>query len=186
MFKEIIKPTLTLIVIAVVVSMLLAFTYNTADIADLGGALTAAELEEYAPIVLPGSTKLVSAKAETSDEGINAIYLDEGGSGSAFMVTTKGYGGDLVLLIGIDSDGKIAGAQTIENSETPGLGERAVKAEYLDQFKGKGESGTVTVKKQGEGGDVDAIAGSTISSLAVGDAMNRVLAAYQEVKEDLG
>ena len=185
MFKEIIKPTLTIIVIAVVVSTLLAFTYNAAGIADLGGALTPAELEEYAPVVLPGSTKLVSAKTEVSSEGIDAVYRDEGGSGSAFMVTTKGYGGDLVILIGIDSEGKIAGAQTIENSETPGLGERAVKAEYLDKFRGKGESGIVTVKKPGEGGDVDAIAGSTISSLAVGDAMNLALAAYQEVKGEL-
>ena len=80
----------------------------------------------------------------------------------------KGFGGHLQLMVGFDKEGNVAGYQILETHETPGLG---AKADQWFQKDGKGcvvglkpfES-TLTVKK--DGGTVDAISGSTITSRA--------------------
>lgn len=80
----------------------------------------------------------------------------------------KGFGGHLQMMVGFDADGSVTGYQILETHETPGLG---AKADLWFQKDGKGcvvgrkpAEGGLTVKK--DGGDVDAITGSTITSRA--------------------
>ena len=80
----------------------------------------------------------------------------------------KGFGGHLQLMVGFDKEGNVSGYQILETHETPGLG---AKADQWFQKDGKGcviglkpfES-PLSVKK--DGGAVDAISGSTITSRA--------------------
>lgn len=100
--------------------------------------------------------------------------------GAAVESSANGFGGALNILVGFDKEGKIIDYSVLSHSETPGLGSKA--AEW---FK-KGAKGDITGKNPGEkaltvnkdGGDVDAITASTITSRAFLQAVNNAYAAY--------
>ncbi|MDR2286383.1 MAG: RnfABCDGE type electron transport complex subunit G [Prevotellaceae bacterium] len=97
--------------------------------------------------------------------------------------TNNGYGGRIVLLVGFLADGTINNINVISHNETPGLGDKidAKKHRFSLQFCGKNpDTYKLAVKK--EGGDVDAITASTISSKAFCNAVAR---AYQVYREDV-
>lgn len=91
----------------------------------------------------------------------------------------KGFGGRLTAMVGFDTTGNITGYQILQTSETPGLGAKA--AEWF-QKDGKGnvigKNPATELKVKKDGGDVDAISGSTITSRAFCDLVNK---AYQVV-----
>ncbi len=91
---------------------------------------------------------------------------------------SKGYGGDVQIMIGIDLNLKITGIEILEQSETAGLGANCENPEWLSQFVGK--SGTLAVSK--DGGEIDAITASTITSRAVTSAVNKALAQVSEIE----
>ena len=184
-WHEILKPTLVLIIIATLISVLLAFTYNAAGVAALATAgLKPDELAEYQPTVLPGATTLKQISVSTEDPALLGVYADEGGSGAALHILTQGYqGNDMKLLVGINPDGTVAGVVYTECNETPGLGTKTNDPAFLGQFVGK--SGELTVGKAGGGSDIDAISGATISSNAVTDGVNIALQLYDAVKGEI-
>jgi len=104
-----------------------------------------------------------------------------GQEGTAIKVTDpKGFGGALTVMVGLAPDGKILGYKVLESSETPGLG---AKADFWFQKGQKGDiigktAGSLTVSK--DGGDVDAITASTITSRAFLRCIN---AAYKTLSE---
>lgn len=102
--------------------------------------------------------------------------------GAAVESTTGGFGGDLKVLVGFDTEGKILGYTILQTSETPGLG---AKAGQWFQKDGKGniigmspKQGELTVKK--DGGQVDAITASTITSCAFLKAVNQAYSVYSQ------
>lgn len=104
--------------------------------------------------------------------------------GSAVESTTNGFGGDLQVLVGFDNIGNILGYTILKSSETPGLG---AKASVWFQKNGKGniigmnpKNKPLTVSK--DGGDVDAITASTITSRAFLKAINQAYAVYAKKK----
>ncbi|WP_028912963.1 RnfABCDGE type electron transport complex subunit G [Prevotella sp. MA2016] len=105
--------------------------------------------------------------------------------GAAVESTTGGFGGDLKVLVGFDADGKILGYTLLEHAETPGLGAKA------DKWFQKGAKGDIigqtpaeplTVSK--DGGKVDAITASTITSRAFLLAVNNAYNAYKATPVD--
>ena len=100
--------------------------------------------------------------------------------GAAVESTTSGFGGDLKVLVGFDPEGKILGYTLLEQAETPGLGAKA------DKWFQKGEKGDIIGKSPAEpltvskdGGQVDAITASTITSRAFLLAVNNAYNAYK-------
>ena len=100
--------------------------------------------------------------------------------GAAVESTTGGFGGNLKVLVGFDLDGKILGYTLLEHAETPGLGAKA------DKWFQKGEKGDIIGKSPAEpltvskdGGQVDAITASTITSRAFLLAVNNAYNAYK-------
>jgi electron transport complex protein RnfG len=101
--------------------------------------------------------------------------------GVAVESTTGGFGGDLKVLVGFDNDGNILGYTILQHAETPGLG---AKADKWFQKDGKGSiigknpnKDNLTVKK--DGGDIDAITASTITSRAFLLAVTQAYNAYK-------
>ncbi|MEF9972493.1 MAG: RnfABCDGE type electron transport complex subunit G [Clostridia bacterium] len=86
--------------------------------------------------------------------------------------TAKGFGGDVEVTVGFDAEGAIASLSVggANFAETPGIGAKAQESAFTDQFIGK--KGPLTY---GEG--VDAIAGATVTSGAVLEAVNSLFAA---------
>lgn len=106
----------------------------------------------------------------TTDKGIAVQATDH-----------NGFGGDLAVLVGFDEKGNIKGYTILESHETPGLGQKA--GDWF-QASGKGniigmnpDKNHMTVSK--DGGEVDAITASTITSRAF---LRAVCAAYEEFK----
>ena len=114
--------------------------------------------------------------------------------GAAVESAANGFGGALTVLVGFDNEGKIIDYSLLSHAETPGLGSKADKwFGAYDPAKGEqavsheestksilgmnpGEA-ALTVSK--DGGQVDAITASTITSRAF---LNAVNAAYQAYK----
>lgn len=105
--------------------------------------------------------------------------------GAAVESTTGGFGGDLRILVGFNPSGDILGYTLLEHAETPGLG---AKADKWFQKGGKGDiigknpHEPLTVSK--DGGQVDAITASTITSRAFLLAVNNAYTAYKATPID--
>ncbi len=105
--------------------------------------------------------------------------------GAAVESTTGGFGGDLKVLVGFDPEGKILGYTLLEHAETPGLGAKADKWFQKDgkgNIIGKTPAEPLTVSK--DGGQVDAITASTITSRAFLLAVNNAYQAYKVTPVD--
>lgn len=85
-------------------------------------------------------------------------YAAEGGD-------PKGYGGNIVLMVGFKADKKtLVRYKTLLAKETPGLGMKLNAPEFANQFVGK-DATALKLKKKG--GDIEAITAATITSSAV-------------------
>lgn len=110
-----------------------------------------------------------TAPADKNQPTITGVYEAQAGGqtiGYCVEVNPKGFGGALTLIVGINTDGTVAGAQVTAHGETPGLGAKAqTDPEWITQFAGQPADGSLAVSK--DGGTINAITGSTITSRAV-------------------
>lgn len=177
--------TLTLLVVTLLSSACLGFVYSFTK-----GPIENAQNEKINRAlgkVLPEFDNKPSTKKFTRevDGGVLTFYpATKGGEpvGTAIQTFTKnGFSGQFDLMVGFLSDGTIYGIEVIAHKETPGLGDKmeTEKSDFSVQFKGKHpDSFKLVVKK--DGGDVDAITASTISSRAYCDAVQRAYNALQK------
>jgi len=165
--------------------------------------LTAAPIQEQKSKTLAQGIKtvmasddLVVAKTDTvkqnDEKGKEVCFViyqtqDANGNdlGAAVESTTLGFGGDLKVLVGFNAEGAILGYTLLEHAETPGLGAKA------DQWFQRGQKGDIIGKNPAEeltvskdGGQVDAITASTITSRAFLLAVNNAYKAYKATPVD--
>lgn len=95
--------------------------------------------------------------------------------------TNNGFSGNFKIMVGFLSDGTIHNISVLEHKETPGLGDKMQKSKsnWSVQFNGENPA-DFKLKVTKDGGDVDAITASTISSRAFCDAVDRAYKAYME------
>ena len=106
------------------------------------------------------------------DSGVDACYLAKKDGellGYVVQVTVTGFGGPVEIQVGMDLDQTITGINVggSKFAETPGLGEKAKKPEFTEQFKG------LTIPTQLGTDGLDAITGATITSGAVTSGVNK-------------
>lgn len=96
--------------------------------------------------------------------------------GYAVESSVVGFGGPLSLMVGVTADGVVYNTSVLSHSETPGLGAKCTTdAKFISQWKGFNPAEKkLAVKK--DGGDVDAITASTITSRAYTAAVANALA----------
>ena len=99
-------------------------------------------------------------------------------------VSTKGYGGDIVLYVGVGADGTVNGVSILEIKETAGLGMEAPNV-LVPQFAGRKVDSFVYTKTGAAPGsnEVDAISSATITTKAVTNAVNGGLKTALELLE---
>lgn len=174
----ILRPALILCAICFIVTLLLAVT-NAATERPIAEAAASAQ-EESLRQVLPGCDSY-----ETPPESSLLFWVGKSGGetkGYVFVTASKGYGGDISVMTGVDTEGKITGVQLLESNETPGLGQRAGEEGFRSQYTGKGGVLSVAKNSAGGEGEIGAITGATITSRAVTEAVNQALACYETVK----
>lgn len=127
----------------------------------------------------------LTVEATDTLENGSVIYRTD--KGVAVQATDpNGFGGKLTILVGFDSEATIQGYRILETAETPGLGAKA------DQWFQEGQKGNIigmspaknnmTVSK--DGGEVDAITASTITSRAFLRAVNMAYEALGKAEVD--
>ena len=148
-----------------------AYAFTAAPIAEAARAKTTASIAR----VLPEFTS-EPEQGSVQVDGTDYSYYKVDGAGYAIVSPVSGFGGILTLMVGIASDGTVHNTAVLSHSETPGLGAKCTTDEhFMSQFRGFDPSvKTLAVKK--DGGDLDAITASTITSrayaLAVSNAVN--------------
>ena len=158
--KTIIYPTVVMLLICIVITLALSVT----------DAVTAPKI------------------AEITEKNTNSAVKDDKVAGYIFTVSEKGYGGDISVMVSVNPDCTVNTVQILDASnETPGLGQNVTKEEFYGQFEGKGY-GVQTVKggtKSAEN-EVDAVTSATISSKAVGRAVNKALGYAEKITHKKG
>ena len=162
--REILIPTISLFLISAVVTLLLAVT----------NSVTAPKIEELQietenktkTAVLSSADSFSDAKAIQSDGTEYTYYEGYGSNGelTGYVITavTKGYGGDISVMVGVNEDGTVAGIDFLSISETAGLGMNAQKDGFKDQYVGK--SGQIGVSKNSPSDtEIQALTGATIT-----------------------
>lgn len=168
-------------------SILFVITAVSAAILAVANSYTApviAENNERAQIaamekVLPGATMFENANI--TEEGI-VTGLYTAGNGYVVMVSPKGYGGEILMAVGVGTDLKVTGVEVISQSETAGLGANCTNPEFLAQYIGKGENIGV-VKKGANENEVDAISSATVTTKAVTKGVNEAVNYVKKIEE---
>ena len=97
--------------------------------------------------------------------------------------TSKGFGGAIKMMVGFDVDGNIVNTSVISHAETPGLGSKMTEPKFADQFCGKNPA-TFKLQVKKNGGNVDAITASTITSVAFCDAVEKAYKAFEQINQN--
>lgn len=140
-------------------------------------AAAAAKTQQAVAQVLPHFESL-----EFNEEG-NYYTAKDGDAtvGYAIESTVVGFGGPLSLMVGVTVDGVVYNTSVLSHTETPGLGAKcSTDAKFIDQWRGFDPAvKKLSVKK--DGGDVDAITASTITSRAYTQAVSQALEVFESI-----
>ena len=102
--------------------------------------------------------------------------------GCAIDVAPVGFGGPIKIKVGFNVDGIIWNTKVLSQSETPGLGAKCTEPSFANQFKQldpNAKENTLKVKK--DGGLINAITASTITSRAYVDGVAQAVNVFNEL-----
>jgi len=199
------RLVLVLLVVAVASAILLA-EINTITAPKIQASQTAYKLKAVQKVLPPYDNQPAAdrqvipvtgggpaeAKGELDEElgkeGVVVYPAYQAGKlvGEAYSVIShQGFSGDIEILLGVSPAGRVTGVEIIAHAETPGLGAKIVsEASWKGkvQVVGRSLSESLVVKK--DGGEIDAIAGATISPRAVCGAVKAGLEVYNQAFKD--
>lgn len=84
-------------------------------------------------------------------------------------ISTKGYGGDIRLMVGLNPDRTVIAYKKLAAGETPGLGAKLSTPEFIARFKDQPAADVAVTK---DGGKIEALTSATITSRAVCEAIS--------------
>lgn len=196
--KKIIKNTAILTAITLVAGMLLGLVYEITK-KPIDVAHENAKQEAYKKVLenansfeemdafdeKDANSLLREAGLPENEISEVAEAKDEEGELCGYVITVvshEGYGGDIVVSVGIQNDGTVKGIEMLKIGETAGLGMKATEDVFKNQFKDKQVS-HFQYTKSGESGDemIDALSGATITTNAVTNAVNASLVYFQNM-----
>ena len=185
----------TLLAVTLVAAAILGYVYDLTK-----GPIEIAKLkaqQEAIKKVLPPFERLGDSYKVPAESGADSLEFFPAFNGNDLIgtavktYTKKGFGGLITIMTGIDKNGNFSGYEVLEHAETPGLGSK-MGIWFKNQDKpnqciiGKSPK-TTKFQVTKDGGDIDAITASTISSRAFLDALNRAYNSYvQNLNETAG
>lgn len=126
-----------------------------------------------------GDDKVAIPEPKTLEDGTMIYETEKGFAVQAQDPQNASFGGELTVLVGFNTKGDIMGYTILKTNETPGLGAKAgdwFQAGQKGDIIGKNPSQKpLSVSK--DGGEVDAITASTITSRSFLRAVNAAAAA---------
>lgn len=183
MKKQILVPILAILIIAV---LLFGTAYGVQNVA-------AANAQEHhlwlMHTILPDSVNFTLEPYGGEDANIRSVHKAE--NGYVIETVTYGYAGEITMLIGVSSEGKVTGLVVTDLSETYGLGANALTDHvFLSQFLNSSGSFEVatggadafsgatgeTAAPSGDTVEVDGMTGATVTSKAIVRCVNAAVA----------
>ena len=193
MKHTIIKDAISLTIITLVAGALLGFAYDVTK-APIEQAEYEKKQKAYQAVFIEATTfemneeiQTLATSKQSFAEGITGVYIsevleakDESGKLLGYVMSfasKEGYGGEIVVSMGVDLTGTITGVQVLTANETAGLGAKCKDETFANQFIGIKDK-TVAYTKTGKvkSNEIDAIGGATITTKAVTNAVNNALA----------
>lgn len=175
--RDMLKPTLSLFIICFVTAFCLAFVNGLTK----GPISERAELDaqEQRMQVLPQAESFERLEDwEAQDESgiikeVYAAFVGDKLAGYVFSAAPKGFGGEIAVTVGVDSENIVTGVSVGDNQETPGLGSKTADEKFTEQYKGKDISKGIKIVKRPVTADDEilAVSGATISTRAVTNAV---------------
>ena len=173
--------TLALGAVCLVCSALLggAYALTKEPIEKAAQAKTEASLSQ----VLPAFDAVEESTIEVEGKDMHYYRALAGDKVVGYAVESGviGFGGPLTLMVGVTPDGIVYNTSVLSHSETPGLGAKCTTdTKFMEQWKEfNPKEKILSVKK--DGGDVDAITASTITSRAYTSAVALAVATAEAV-----
>ena len=180
--KHILRLSITLLLITAAIAGALAGVNAITE--DRIAAIEAKKTQKAISQVLTFEGEAVLLEnTPASVNGVTVTAVYETSAGYAVQVEPAGFGGGINMMVGVDFEGKVTGISIISHAETAGLGAVAAAntgagEAFRSQFVGK--TGELSVTK--DGGDIDAISSSTITSRAVTEGVNAAIACASQLK----
>jgi electron transport complex protein RnfG len=126
--------------------------------------------------------QLVKVRANAATAGIEDVKVGTKAGklvGWACKAAAHGYSSNIKLLVGIGQDAKLGGVVVLEQNETPGLGTEVTGVEFIGQPALRTANPRAELKVNKDGGQVQAVAGATISSRAVVRDINQAFSFFR-------
>ena len=180
--KENLKLGGILLTITVIAGLLLGIANSLTAEAILENSKVS---KEDLKVILPAASSITDTKDIELNEIINEVYdaLDGSGKkvGNVFKVTTKGFHGPVQLVIAISNEEKVTGMKVLAHSETPGLGAKITEPTFLNRISNLPIAEDIEMVKVAPSKDnqVQGVSGASVSSKAVGTAINDVIRFYK-------
>jgi len=174
--KDILRPTLVLVIICVIAGGILALIYQQTAPIIAGNKKLGEEVARRE--VLPMASEFQPVKVDKDTICYKGLDSDGKLVGYTFTCEKEGYGGIIRTMVGIDTLSQISGIKVISQQETPGLGANCTSPEFTEQFIGK-DPKQLMVKK--DGGEIEAITGATITSRAITDAIREKFSQIKDI-----
>ena len=119
--------------------------------------------------------------ADENNANLSVATKDGQLIGFCAKVSANGYGGPVVMMVGVDTNMTVQGLEILTQSETAGLGAKITEDKFKEQFPGKNLDGLKLVKKATTSPqEFEAVTGATISSRAVESGITQ---AYEMINE---
>ncbi|WP_114011059.1 electron transport complex subunit RsxG [Cohaesibacter intestini] len=155
------------------------------------------DLQKSLALVIPDDRHdndlVTSAFTLKSEDGIEKLVYPARLGGQleavAYQTTALGYGGPILVLLGVDKDGQLLGVRVLQHAETPGLGDKieADRSDWITRFAGLSLGNLLpekwAVKK--DGGAFDQFSGATITPRAVVRSVKQGLQFFEQNKAKL-
>ena len=193
MKHTIIKDAISLTIITLVAGALLGFAYDVTK-APIEQAEYEKKQKAYQAVFIEATAfemneeiQAIATSKQSFAEGVTGVYISEvleakNSDGELLgyvlsFASKEGYGGEILISMGVDLTGTITGVKVLTANETAGLGAKCKEDTFTNQFIGI-QNQTVTYTKTGKTNpnEIDAIGGATITTKAVTNAVNNALA----------
>ena len=155
--RFLLRLVVTLTIICVLIASLLAAVNALTEerIADN----TVREKTNSVLSIFSGGDRCELYRTEGDGSEVYLVFSGDDIIGYCTFVSSAGFGGNIDMMVGIDTEYKTVGVRIVSMSETPGVGSKTNTSDFLGQFVGGAHSAPTD--------GVDAVSGATISSNAV-------------------
>jgi uncharacterized protein with FMN-binding domain len=135
-----------IILVVSVVIAILAWLYGYLN--------TGTDVLPYVTDVIPGADRV-----EVDGDIYTAYDENDDIVGYAATGEAQGYGGPILVLVGVNPEGEILGIEVIEQRETPGFYRLITRESFIEAYQGRSYDDPLVL-----GEDLDAVSGATLSA----------------------